>query len=110
MKQSYVQIVLPDGSTKLVPKEELRPVRSSPVAPAIIGDLNPYESIIDGSIIDGRAQHRQHLAAHGYEEVGSEQPAWMKEKKYVESHGGTYERPKPDLEGGQGVHFEWQDL
>lgn len=40
--------------------------------PQIIGDLKPYKSMIDGSIIDGRKRHRDHLKAHGCIEVGND--------------------------------------
>lgn len=38
----------------------------------LISDLEPYRSVVDGSIIGGRKQHRDHLRAHGCEEVGNE--------------------------------------
>lgn len=41
--------------------------------PQVIRDIGPYKSMIDGSIIDGRKRHRDHLRAHGCIEVGNEQ-------------------------------------
>jgi len=41
--------------------------------PQVIRDIGPYKSMIDGSIIDGRRRHRDHLRAHGCIEVGNEQ-------------------------------------
>lgn len=36
------------------------------------GDINPYQSMVDGSMIDGRAQHREHLRRHGLVEFGND--------------------------------------
>lgn len=47
----------------------------------IIGDIQPYKSMIDGSRVAGRAQHRAHLKAHGCIEVGNEK---MERPKPVE--------------------------
>ena len=40
--------------------------------PQVVRDIGPYKSMIDGSIIEGRKQHRDHLRAHGCEEVGND--------------------------------------
>lgn len=40
--------------------------------PQVIRDLAPYRSMIDGSVIDGRKRHRDHLKAHGCVEVGND--------------------------------------
>jgi hypothetical protein len=42
-------------------------------APRVMEDLKPYRSMVDGSIISGRAAHRAHLRQHGMIEVGNEQ-------------------------------------
>lgn len=47
----------------------------------IMKDIEPYQSIIDGEVIGGRKQHRDHLRAHSCEEIGSEMPNWMKRNK-----------------------------
>jgi hypothetical protein len=41
-------------------------------APMVMGDIQPYRSVVDGSTIGGRRQHRDHLKAHGCVEVGNE--------------------------------------
>lgn len=41
-------------------------------APSVIADIQPYKSMIDGSVIGSRAQHRKHLSQHGCTEVGNE--------------------------------------
>lgn len=76
-------------------------------APMIAPDIEPYVSKIDGREITSRRQHRNHLAENHCEEVGNEMPGWMKEKKYIESHGGTWTPPIPPEP--EGVRFEWQD-
>lgn len=38
----------------------------------IIGDITPYRSVIDGSVITSRSAHRNHLRDHGCIEVGNE--------------------------------------
>lgn len=46
--------------------------RSDLPSPYVMGDIQPYRSMVDGSVIGGRRQHRDHLRAHGCEEVGNE--------------------------------------
>jgi hypothetical protein len=54
----------------------VRPDRSAGDAqepsPQVIRDLEPYQSMIDGSMIDGRKRHRDHLKAHGCVEIGND--------------------------------------
>jgi hypothetical protein len=38
----------------------------------IMRDIQPYRSMIDGSVISSRSRHREHLSAHGCVEVGNE--------------------------------------
>lgn len=38
----------------------------------IMGDIKPYQSMIDGSVITSRSRHREHLRAHGCIEVGND--------------------------------------
>ena len=64
MRRSYVQI---DG---VLYEKGTEP--QAPLAPMVMGDIKPYRSMIDGSEIKGRAQHRSHLRQHGCVEVGNE--------------------------------------
>lgn len=65
---------------ELVPKAEafqreavkMSDRRSDFPAPYVIGDSIEYKSMITGEMITGRRQHRDHLKAHGCEEVGNE--------------------------------------
>jgi hypothetical protein len=41
-------------------------------APYVAGDITPYRSMIDGTVIESRSRHREHLRAHGCIEVGNE--------------------------------------
>lgn len=38
----------------------------------VMGDISPYQSMIDGSQINSRSQHRSHLRSHGCIEIGNE--------------------------------------
>ncbi len=38
----------------------------------VMGDIAPYRSMVDGSEIGGRAQHRAHLREHRLIEIGNE--------------------------------------
>ena len=48
-------------------------------APHVIGDLKEYLSPIDGSIINSRSDHRDHMKRHGVVEMGNENPQPKKE-------------------------------
>lgn len=50
----------------------LPPVGHSKKSIFVMPDIAPYRSVIDGSMITGRKQHRDHLRAHGCFEVGNE--------------------------------------
>lgn len=43
--------------------------------PQVIKDIEPYQSMIDGTMITSRTRHRDHLRAHGCIEVGNEKMA-----------------------------------
>lgn len=42
------------------------------VAPMVAADIQPYQSMCDGSMITSRSQHREHLRRHGVIEIGNE--------------------------------------
>ena len=59
-------------------------------APQVIKDIDPYVSMIDGSVITSRSQHREHLRAHGCIEVGNEKmeprkETWIEKKEQKEA-------------------------
>lgn len=51
----------------------------------IMPDTAPYQSMVDGSMIEGRKQHREHLRRHSLMEVGNE-------TKYLKPYG-QYKSP-----------------
>ncbi len=61
---------------KWVSEEEYRASRSGPAGVQILEDIKPFVSPIDGSVIGGRRQKRDHMRAHGvveHEDVGRPQ-------------------------------------
>ena len=61
-----------DSQNKLVSKEEYYSGYQSNSATAVIGDIQPYKSMITGEVITSRSKHREHLRKHGMVEVGNE--------------------------------------
>lgn len=75
-----------DDQKRLVPIEEW--CDSSPeVGYTVMKDIEPYRSMIDGSIITSRSKHRQHLKDHGCVEVGNDS-SLGKPRKQLESPPG----------------------
>lgn len=44
----------------------------------IMGDIKPYRSMIDGSVISSRSSHREHLRSHDCVEVGNDSSLYRK--------------------------------
>lgn len=66
-RRSWVQCPI---THKLIPKEEYQ---GPPEAGFfVMGDINPYKSMVTGEMIQGRRQHREHLIRHNVVEVGNE--------------------------------------
>jgi hypothetical protein len=65
-RQRYIQNEL----GKLIPADEYYnpPMRQH----YIMGDLQPYKSMIDGRMIEGRKQHREMLKSNNCIEIGNE--------------------------------------
>lgn len=80
MRKRYVQVggVLYERGTE--PQSE---------APMIMPDIAPYRSMITGELIGSRSTHREHLRAHGYEEVGNDSSLgrWRAEAPDVNPQG-----------------------
>ena len=64
MRKQYVQI-----NGELVEKVDYY---ADPLAPIVMPDIQPYQSMADGSMITSRSQHREHLRAHNCIEIGNE--------------------------------------
>lgn len=65
---AYLEIV--DDEVVWVRPDKLEPEPDA--GPQVVRDLAPYQSMIDGSVIDGRKRHRDHLKAHRCVEVGND--------------------------------------
>lgn len=74
MRQRYIQI---EGELVLVSKDWTAEPRSEY---HIMGDIDPYRSAIDGSIISSRSSHREHLRAHDCVEIGNDSSLYAKPK------------------------------
>ena len=48
----------------------------------VMPEIKPYQSMIDGTLITSRSQHREHLRAHGCQELGNE-PLKALDKPYT---------------------------
>lgn len=68
MRKRFVQI---DGELVEVTRDYVQ-VRNAESAHNIIGDIDPYQSMVTGETIGGRRQHREHLRQHGMVEIGNE--------------------------------------
>lgn len=79
MRKKWIQ---EPGTGKLIPAEEYRRKEAHHY---VMPDIQPYQSMIDGSMISSRSQHRAHLKAHGCIEVGNE-------TKHLKNYG-RYEPP-----------------
>lgn len=80
MRTRYIQI---DG--KLVDANEVAPEPRADYH--VMGDIQPYQSMCDGSMVMGRRQHREHLKQHNVIEVGNE-------TKHLKGYG-NYRAPDP---------------
>lgn len=63
-----------DGRDTDLPTCHNRTMQRIIVSPSmVIGDIEPYQSMADGSMVMGRAEHREHLKRHRLIEVGDQQ-------------------------------------
>ena len=49
-----------------------KPMARQIVSPQVMPDIQPYQSMVDGTLITSRSHHREHLKQHGCEEVGND--------------------------------------
>ena len=82
VRHRYIQ----DRTTgELIPAAEYR--RPAWQGVMIAPDIPAFEVPGEpGNVIDGRAARRELMRARGWEEVGNEMPAWMKERQYADRH------------------------
>ena len=45
---------------------------STPTGPYVMGDIQPYRSMADGTMVEGRRQHREMLKRNNCVEIGNE--------------------------------------
>lgn len=57
---------------KMISKDEYYSRQDKTETHTVIGDIQPYKSMVTGEMIMGRSQHRKHLREHGLIEVGNE--------------------------------------
>lgn len=63
-----------DGMADMVRKEHLSQYDTGGRAFHIVPDIEPFTSPIDGKVVGGRRQKREHMRLHEVEEVGNEKP------------------------------------
>ena len=83
MRKRYIQI-----NGELIEAEK---VSRDPAAPMIMPDIQPYRSMIDGSMITSRSEHRMHLKQHGCVEVGNDSSLQKTSKPQLQSPPGLKE-------------------
>jgi len=64
------------GVVTIDKRDQEHSVRSFQVMP----DIQPYKSMIDGTVITSRSKHREHLKAHGCVEIGNDSSLRAKPK------------------------------
>lgn len=64
----------------LISHNDAKEVTNSKPQYYIQPDIQPYQSMVDGTMITSRSKHREHLKQHGCIEVGNE-------TKYLKKHG-----------------------
>jgi len=57
----------------------------------VVPDIQPYQSMIDGSMITSRSRHREHLKAHNCIEVGNDKSILNPVRKPLTSPAGLKE-------------------
>lgn len=55
---------------ELIPADEFYDQEPATSGVFVRGDLQPYQSMVTGEMVEGRAKHREHLKMHQVQEVG----------------------------------------
>lgn len=79
-KHGNIKYDFVDGQLVYAAEEYADRVQTHMVTP----DIKPYQSMVDGSMIQGRAQHHEHLARHNCFEVGNEIDTLMKQQPHAQ--------------------------
>jgi hypothetical protein len=84
MRKRYIQH---PETLKLIPAEEyIEPADVN--APMVMPDIQPYQSMVDGTYITSRSHHRAHLKQHRVIEIGNETKHLMAQAKRPSSPPG----------------------
>lgn len=73
-------------SHSMIPKDEYYEI-AHPSAPMVMGDIQPYRSMVTGEMITSRSVHRAHLRQHQLVEVGNE-TKYVSQRKEVAPPAG----------------------
>jgi hypothetical protein len=72
-KEYYIDFWTPTlGAEEAARSWEAKQSQIRAQAPMVQGDIQPYISQIDGSLIESRSKHRAHLKRHNCIEIGNE--------------------------------------
>lgn len=78
-------------SHSMVPKDEYYEM-THPTSPMVMGDIQPYQSMVTGEMITSRSVHREHLRRHQLIEVGNEVNHLKDSRRRPEPPKGLKER------------------
>jgi len=92
---------------KLIPKEEFYSSSSGGIS--VLGDIEPFVSPVDGSVIGSRSTLRDHNKRHGVTDPRDYGPNWFSRKKKerdAELMGTTKKAKKERIEAIQKAIYE----
>lgn len=68
MRHRYIQ----DRDGRLIEVTENYKPEPRKTSYQVMPDIQPYKSMVDGTIINSRSRHREHLRDHGCVEIGND--------------------------------------
>jgi len=79
-KEIFIEFWTPTvGAEEAEKSWEAKQTQQRRIAPMVQSDIEGYISQVDGSWIDSKSKHRNHLKQHGMVEIGNDVP--MKQKQ-----------------------------
>ena len=87
MKRKFIYDKDRDEMVEVSPDYVPEPRRTSY---QVMPDIQPYRSMVDGSVITSRSHHREHLKQHGCIEIGNDSSLY-KEPRPLKSPPGLKE-------------------
>ncbi len=91
----YRQVINEDGSSTFVPLDEAAIRRDA--GHSIHGDIEPFRSPVDGSVISDRKQLREHNKKHGVVNAEEFSPEFYERKAKERARLYTGERTKEEV-------------